>query len=164
MDSKKTEIAVRFNPLFFLRFFLFVIMLIGIFYILAPYYISFKVWIIRPLVQLFYGSKPAPYIRPIPAYRGISIALVCYIALVCSSLQKKTIRQFLPLKWKLFVASLLGIIAYEIISVVVEIVSQGFIGYYVTAVMLSVGSILLTLLLWFLLFPSLKNYLRITEF
>jgi hypothetical protein len=159
MDSQKNKtINVVLNPSFFIKFFISLVIFIAIFYTIAPSYIAFKVSIIKPILGLFYGAKTAPYLRSIPAYRGISLSLVCFFSLIASSLQIKSIQPFFRFKWKWLLGAIALIVVYEIVAIVIEIVSTGFIGYYITAVLLSVSSVILALLLWFLLFPSLKKY------
>ncbi|MDD4615456.1 MAG: hypothetical protein PHI40_08660, partial [Caldisericia bacterium] len=157
-ENKKVNVVL--GPSFFLRFSIALIVLIALFYILAPTYISFKVSIIKPILAFFYGAKTPPYIRSIPAYRGVSLPFVCFFSLIAASLHLQTIKTFLQSKWKLLIVSILCILTYEIVSIVIEIVSRGFIGYYVTTLLLSVSSILIALTLWFLLFPALKEYFQ----
>jgi hypothetical protein len=158
MDSEKNNLVVEINSSFFLRFGLFLLAMMVIFYFLAPYYISLKLAIIKPALDILYGQHTAPYIRSIPAYRGLSISLVCFFSLIAASLYKRNVLEFFQKQWIKLIGFTVIIILYEIIAVLIEIVSTGLIGYYITALLLSVSSIIIALLLWFLLFPSLRRY------
>ena len=48
MDSEKNNVAVEINTAFFLRFGLFLVAMITIFYFIAPYYITLKLAVIKP--------------------------------------------------------------------------------------------------------------------
>ena len=158
MDSEKNNVAVEINAAFFLRFGLFLVAMITIFYFIAPYYITLKLAVIKPALDILYGQHAAPYIRNIPAYRGLSVSLVCFFSLIAASLYKRNVLEFFQKQWIKVIGFTVIIILYEIIAVIIEIVSSGFAGFYITALLLSVSSIIIALLLWFLLFPSLRRY------
>jgi hypothetical protein len=158
MDSEKNNVAVEINAAFFLRFGLFLVAMITIFYLLSPYYVSLKLAVIKPALDIFYGQHAAPYIRNIPAYRGLSVSLVCFFSLIAASLYKRNVLEFFQKQWIKVIGFTVIIILYEIIAVIIEIVSSGFAGFYITALLLSASSIIIALLLWFLLFPSLRRY------
>jgi hypothetical protein len=158
MDNEK--IKVNFDSRFAIRLVFYTLVFMVLFYFLADALISLKMSIVKPTLDLLYGAKTPPYIHRPPTYRGISLSLVCYMSLVVASLNKNTFILFFRDNWKPFLIYLVSMIAFETVGIVVEITTNSFVSYYASTFILSVGSILLALLFWFFLFPSLKDFIN----
>ena len=158
MDNEKFK--VTFDSRFVIHLVFYTLIFMILFYLLADALISLKMTIVKPSLDILYGAKTPPYIHRPPTYRGISLSLVCYVSLVSASLNKNTFVLFFRTKWKPFLVYFVSIIVFEILGIVVEIMTNNFISYYASTFILSVGSILFALVFWLLLFPSLKDFIN----